>query len=38
MVLFDDCGHVPHREHPHAVVAEVRRFIETRVAFPSPPS
>ena len=32
VVLFEDCGHVPHREHPDSVLAAVLRFIKTRVA------
>jgi pimeloyl-ACP methyl ester carboxylesterase len=31
IVLLDDCGHVPHREHADAVVAHVRRFIRERI-------
>jgi len=28
LVLFDDCGHVPHREAPERVLAVVRPFLE----------
>jgi pimeloyl-ACP methyl ester carboxylesterase len=28
IVLFDDCGHVPHREYPDAVLQAVRTFLD----------
>lgn len=31
IVLFDDCGHVPHRERTDDVLAAVRTFIRTRL-------
>ena len=27
MVLLDDCGHMPHREHPGRVLAEIAAFV-----------
>jgi len=27
MVLLDDCGHMPHREHPDRVLAEIAAFV-----------
>lgn len=33
VVILDDCGHVPHRDHPERVLDEVARFL----ASPGPP-
>lgn len=35
-VTLDACGHVPHREQPARVLAEVTRFLSPRVATPAP--
>ena len=32
IIRFDDCGHVPHREHPDSVLVGVLNFITARVA------
>jgi pimeloyl-ACP methyl ester carboxylesterase len=31
ILLFDDCGHVPHRERGDAVVAAIQSFIKARL-------
>jgi len=31
VVVFDDCGHVPHREYPEDVLDAVQRFVRTRL-------
>ncbi len=31
VVIFEECGHVPHREHPDRVLSEVVRFLGTRL-------
>lgn len=28
LLVFDDCGHAPHRDHPEALTAAVQRFVE----------
>ena len=33
IVLFDDCGHVPHRERTDGVLTAVRMFIKTRLTL-----
>lgn len=32
VVVFEDCGHVPHREQPDLVMRTVRSFLEKRLA------
>lgn len=31
VVIFDQCGHAPHREHPDRVLRSVRQFLRTRL-------
>jgi pimeloyl-ACP methyl ester carboxylesterase len=35
MVIFDDCGHVPHREQPDAVLTTVAGFIDRLRWYPA---